>query len=387
MDFAPTQQQQELCDQLSRFGRKELRGPLSQSADTDLELFDALWRRCAALDLFALLVPQRLGGAGHDALTAALALEALGRGSEDNGFLLSVAVQLVAATNPLVLFGDDAQQARWLGGLLDGQTIGAFCATEAEAGSDVLALGTTATPTDEGQVALEGVKLFVTNAPVADLFLVLALEPGQGAPLKRVSVYLVERDRPGLVVGPPLDKLGLHSSPMADVQLNGCVVPVENRLGPPGAGYTLFNTVMQWERTLLPAIYLGVMQTQLERVCSHARQRRQFGQPLADFQGVSHPLARMKARLESSRLLVQRAAWQLARGGADPTDAALGKLVASESFRDNSQQALQLYGAAGYMRELGIERQLRDAAAATLYSGTSEIQLTLIARLLQCPDA
>jgi clorobiocin biosynthesis protein CloN3 len=182
-----------------------------------------------------------------------------------------------------------------------------------------------------------------------------------------------------------METLGLGGAGLAEVFFDECAVPAECRLGPAGAGYAIFNTVMQHERVLLPAIYLGVMRAQLERACAHVRGRRQFDQPLFDFQAVSHRLAEMKARLEASRLLVHQAAWLMAQGRQAALEGSLAKLVASESFVENARQALQLHGAAGYTTDLPLEQQLRDAVAATLYSGTSEIHKTIIARLLRCP--
>lgn len=382
MDFALDPDQQQLCDQLRRFAARELREPLARSA-AEGTFHEPGWRACAELGIFGLLAPAAHGGAEHDALTAALALEALGRGCEDNGFLFSVGVQILAAILPVQTFGSEAQRREHLGAMIEGRTVGALCASEAEAGSDLLALRTTAAR-DGDHVVMDGAKAWITNAPLADLLIVLARDEDAGAvaPVKGISAFLVARDTAGVVVGPPTDKLGLRGSPMADVQLQQCRVPASCRLGPVGAGYTIFNTVMQWERVLLPCIYLGVMEAQLERTCAHVRQRRQFDQPLAGFQAVGHALADMYARLESSRLLLYRAAWLMARRRQAALEGAAAKLVASEGFKRNSERALQLHGAAGYTRELNIERQLRDAVAATIYSGTSEVQRSIIARLL-----
>lgn len=385
MDFAFTEEQQALFNELSRFARKELRDKLRQ-AGREGRFPTELWQQCGALDLFGLVAPPAYGGAGHDALGCATALEALGYGAEHNGFLFSVGVQILAGTVPVAMFGSEAQKERFLRPMVAGTTTSAFCASEPGAGSDLLGLKTRA-ETRGDQVALTGSKTFITNAPQANLLIVLArdAEAASALPVKQLSVYLVERERPGVSVGPPFAKLGLELSPMAEVFLEECAVPLENRLGPAGAGYTIFNTVMQWERVLLPAIYLGVMRAQLERTTAYARQRKQFNQALTEFQAVSHALAEMKARLEASRLLVFQAAWLMSKKRQAALEGSVAKLFASESFQKNSQQALQLHGSYGYMKDLPLEQELRDAVAATLYSGTSEVHKTIIARLIPCP--
>jgi alkylation response protein AidB-like acyl-CoA dehydrogenase len=386
MDFSLSPEQQQLHDELARFARERLRSGAREHA-REGRFFEEGWRRCAEMDLFGMLAPTRYGGVDHDPVTCAVALEALGYGCEDNGFLLSLGVQILAGVAPLNAFGTEQQKDRFLRALITGKTISAFCATEAESGSDILSLRTRAIP-DGKEIVLCGAKTFVTNAPRADLLLVLARDE-QGpstSPLAQLGVYLVERESPGLRVGPVMEKMGLEGAPMAEVALDDCRVPRDSRLGTPGDGYTIFNAVMQWERVLLPAIYVGIMRSQLERTCAHTKAREQFGQPLFDFQAVSHSLAEMKARLEASRLLVYRAAWLVSKGRQAALEGSLAKLVASESFKRNSQQALQLHGACGYMADLPLEQQLRDAVAATIYSGTSEVHRTIIARLIDCPS-
>jgi alkylation response protein AidB-like acyl-CoA dehydrogenase len=228
---------------------------------------------------------------------------------------------------------------------------------------------------------LNGTKLYITNAPVADVVLVFAAHPGQPR-LAGISAFLVEKGTPGFTVSRSLDKMGLRTSPMGEIVLEDCRVPVANRLGPQGAGMAIFNSSMAWERSCILASALGTMQRQLEACVSHGRTRRQFGQAIGKFQGVAGKVADMYLRLEAARLLVYQAAWLGQQGGSALAEAAAAKLFTSEAFVQSSLDAIQVHGAYGYMKESGIERDLRDAVASTIYSGTSEIQRVILSGML-----
>jgi hypothetical protein len=176
--------------------------------------------------------------------------------------------------------------------------------------------------------------------------------------------------------------MGLRTSPMGEITLHGCVVPAESRLGPEGAGMSIFNSSMEWERSCLFASTVGAMRRQLEACVEYARSREQFGQPIGKFQGVSGKLADMYVRLEAARSLIYRVAWLKQQGKSAPAEAAAAKLFISEAFVRSSEDAIQVHGAWGYVKDAGIERDLRDAVAGTIYSGTSEIQRVVIARML-----
>jgi alkylation response protein AidB-like acyl-CoA dehydrogenase len=197
-----------------------------------------------------------------------------------------------------------------------------------------------------------------------------------------VTGFILERGMPGLSVGPHAEKMGLRTSPMGDVVLEDCVVPAENVLGGEGQGSKIFGVVMEWERTCILASWLGTQRRQLERCIEYANQRRQFGRPIGKFQAVADKIVDMYVRLESSRLLLYRAAWLLGRGEPAVTAAAVAKLYASQAAIQSEMDALQIHGGYGYMTELEIEREVRDSLGGTLYSGTSEIQRVLIASSL-----
>jgi hypothetical protein len=226
---------------------------------------------------------------------------------------------------------------------------------------------------------LTGSKTFVTNAPVADLFVVFA-RLARGGGIGGVTAFLVERETPGLTVGPPMRKMGLRTSPMAEVALAGCEVPAGAVLGAPGSGAAVFTTSIDWERSMLLAPALGTMQRQLEDSVRHARERRQFGQPIGKFQAVSGRIVDMAVRLETSRLLLYRLAWLRGQKKRPLFESALAKLHVSESLVQSSLDALQVHGGAGYLVESGLERDVRDAIGSRIYSGTSEIQRAIVAR-------
>jgi alkylation response protein AidB-like acyl-CoA dehydrogenase len=336
--------------------------------------------RCAEFGLLGLPVPKEYGGLGLGLTEVLAVMEGLGYGGRDAGLLFSVNAHLWTNTIPLARFGSEEQKRTWLPGLCDGSLVGANGASEPDAGSDVFALSTRAEKRDGGYV-LTGTKTFVTNAPVAGLFVVYATLDRRLGPLG-ITGFLVERGQKGLSVGKTIGKMGLRTSPMAELVLDGVEVPAENRLGREGRGVEVFECSMEWERGAILASGLGVMRRQLERCVDHARTRRQFGQPIGKFQAVAAKIVDMKLRLETARALVRRIGVLKDRGLDATAEAALAKLHVSDSMVKNGLDALQVFGGYGYTTEYELERELRDAIGSTLYSGTSEIQRNIVARSL-----
>jgi alkylation response protein AidB-like acyl-CoA dehydrogenase len=379
VDFEWTDEQREYRDVVLHFARSRLSDGVA-ARDAGHEFSAEGWRACAEVGIQGLPVPEEYGGSGANATTIVLALEALGYGCEDNGLIFALNAQMWACEVPLVRFGSEEQKRRYLPGLCDGSAIGAQAMSEPEAGSDALSLTTTAERRGDSYI-VNGRKTFATNAPEADIFLVYAsTDPSRG--FAGVSAFLLGRDTPGLSVGRPLEKMGLRTSPMSEVFLDECELPAESVLGKAGDGMAIFNLAMLWERSCILASTVGSMQRQLERCIEYARARRQFGQPIGKFQAVSHRIVEMKVRVETARLLVYRLGWLLERGKAKPLDAALAKLYLSESYVQSSLDALQIHGGYGYMSEYGLEREVRDAIATRLHSGTSEMQRNIIAGFL-----
>ncbi len=370
------EEQRSLKRSVAEFARSELNGDLDRR-DHEASFPREAWVKCARLGLQGLPVPADYGGVDASATTIAAALEGLGYGCADNGLIFSLGAQMWACELPIVHFGTEEQKQRYLPAMCDGSLIAAHAMTEPESGSDAFSLKTTATATDDGWV-LNGSKTFATNAPESDVFIVFATTDRRLG-FAGLSAFLVDRDAPGLDVGRPFSKMGLRTSHLSELFLSDCRVPGAALLGRAGAGMVIFSRSMRWERSLILAPAVGTMRRQLERCLAYAREREQFGRPIGEFQAISHRLAEMKLRLETSHLMLYRMAALLDDGSATDLDAALTKLHLSECFVQSSLDALQIHGGYGYVTETGIERDVRDALAGKIYSGTSEMQRNLIA--------
>lgn len=336
------------------------------------------WDACAAFGLMGLPLPQDLGGMGFDVVSTMLALEALGEGCTDGGLVFSLNAHLWTSVVPLWTYGSPAQQERWLRGLASGELIGCHAITEPEAGSDPFALRASATKTDAGWV-LSGQKTYITNAPEADLLVIFA-RTSKGVGPFGISAFLVEAGTPGCEVGPPTEKMGLRTSPMAEVFLDGCVVAEDAMLGRQGRGGAIFTESMRWERACIMASQVGVMRRTMRECVQYAKQRVQFGKPIGEFESVADKIANMKIAVDASRGLVLRVGWLMDQGVDTTTEAAVAKAFVSEAAVRTQLDAIQIHGGYGYMSESQIERGLRDAVGGTIYSGTSEIQRRIIAR-------
>lgn len=336
------------------------------------------WRRCAEFGVLGMPIPQQYGGMGLGLTDLLAVMEGLGRGTRDHGLLFSLNAHLWTNSIPILLYGTEEQRRKYLPPLGDGTLIGANAASEPDSGSDIFSMRTRAVRDGEHYV-LNGAKTYVTNAPVADLFVAYAtVNPALGA--NGITAFIVERDTPGLTISRHLEKMGLRTSPMAEVVFQGCRVPASQRLGREGRGALVFECSMEWERGCILASCLGAMERQLQDCLAHARSRRQFGKPIGKFQSVANRLVDMKLRLDTCRPLIYRIG-ALKDAGKDATmEAAMAKLYVSESYVKSCLDAIQVFGGYGYMTELQIERDLRDSVGGTLYSGTSEIQRNIIAR-------
>jgi alkylation response protein AidB-like acyl-CoA dehydrogenase len=379
MSFDLSTEQQEIKAAVLAFARDQLGGDLRE--DERAGVFSVRkWQAAASFGLLGLSVPEEYGGANRDLLTTVCAMEALGQGCPDSGLIFSMNAHVWSAVTPILRFGTPEQKARYLPPLVDGRMIGVQAMTEEGSGSDAFNVGTTALR-QGGAYVLRGAKVFVTNAPVADLLVVFATVDRSAGP-DGITAFLVEKGMPGLSVGASLGKMGLRTSPLGEVFLDGCVVPEGQRLGPEGAGVAIFNHSMDAERACILAANVGVLERQLASCVARARTWKRFGRPIGKFQSVSNRIAEMKVRLETARLVLYRAAWLRSRGQRSTLESAIAKLYISECLVASGLDAVQIFGGYGYMAEYGVERDLRDAVGSTLYSGTSDIQRLIIARCL-----
>jgi alkylation response protein AidB-like acyl-CoA dehydrogenase len=382
MDFALGTEEQEWHDAALQFARQELGGEQSLlDRDERREFWREGWRRCARFGIQGLPVPEDYGGKGKDLPVTIAAMEGLGYGCPDNGLIFAINASLWTNSIPILVYGTEEQRRRFLPGLCDGTLIGANGASEAEAGSDIFSMTTRAVRRGDRWV-LDGRKTWVTSGPVADLFVCYATtDPARG--VLGISAFLVPRGTPGFRVVREIKKLGVRTVPMGELAFEGCMLPLENLLGREGRGAEVFNCSMEWERGAILASTLGTMRRQLERAVDHARHRKQFGKSIGKFQAVAHRIVAMKLRLETCRPLVYKIGWLKAQGKDATLEAAMAKLHVSECFVQNSLDAVQLFGAAGFTADLGIERDLRDSVGSLIYSGTNDIQRNIIAQQLR----
>ncbi|MCA9930853.1 MAG: acyl-CoA dehydrogenase family protein, partial [Anaerolineales bacterium] len=338
------------------------------------------WRKCAQFGIHGLSFPEEYGGSGADIMTTMLAMEGLGYGSKDNGLIFAINAQMWAIQHPIMHFGTDAQKEKYLPGLISGELIGAHGMTEPDSGSDAYSLRTRAEKV-EGGYKLNGSKMFVTSAPICDVAVVFAtVDPAKG--MGGVTGFIIEKDTPGFSLSAPIHKMGLRTSPMGELIMEDVFLPDENRLGSEGAGVSIFTSAMEWERSCILASNIGAMERQLKTSVRYARTRRQFGKPIGKFQSVANRLADMKVRLETARLLLYKVAWLKKEGKQAVMEAAMAKLYLSECFTQNSLDAIRTHGGYGYTTEYEVEREMRDSIGGLLYSGTSDIQRQVIARLM-----
>lgn len=373
MDFSLTREQTAIC----RAVKEVCTGYFSrQDTATDSGFAHDLWRKVCGIGVLGLPVPEELGGTGGDMLTTALAIQTLGRYCHDEGLVFSLCAHLCTCLIPLAHFGTDDQKQAYVPSLADGAMIGGNGITEANAGSDSGSITTCVTPEDDGFV-IHGAKTFVTNAPLADLLLIYARHEG-GMKMMDVSCFVLPKDTPGLCLGQTYEKMGLETSPLSEVLLNGCRVSRSSLLGRERLGLQVFNHSMLWERILMSAYHVGAMESQFDTVLEYAGARSQFDRKIKKHDRVADLLVEMKMRLTTSRLMLHHVCWTYDRGAADLADAAMLKLQCSESKVKNSLDAVQIFGAYGYMKESAVEKQLRNSIAATIYSGTSQMQRKII---------
>ena len=379
MDFEWTEAQLKLRAQVVDFARRELNDDVV-ARDQGSQFPRDLWDKCARFGILGLCFPQEYGGQGKDVLTTILAMEALGYGCKDNGLTGALNGQMWSIQEPILSFGTEAQKRKFLPGLCNGTLLGAHGMTEPESGSDAFSLRTRAERRDGGYV-LNGSKTMIGLAPVCDVAIVFATtDPSLGR--WGISAFLVESGTTGFRASKALKKLGMRTNPTGELTLEDCFVPAENRLGPEGAGVSIFSVSMEWERSFIFASHVGAMERQLEDAIAYAKERRQFGQPIDKFQSVPNRIADMKVRLETARLHLYKAAWLKASGMSAALQSAISKLHISEAFVQSSLDAIAILGGKGYLTDTGIERDMRDATGGVLYTGTSDIQRVVIARLL-----
>jgi butyryl-CoA dehydrogenase len=356
----------------------------------EAERFDrAIFRRMGELGLTAAPFEEAVGGAGFSYVGWTLVMEELGRADMASAVTLSVHV---LSQFPVVTWGTVEQRTRWLPAMQTGEALGAFALTEPHAGSDAAAIRTRATrhapdgtelpgdapESDVAEYRLTGTKIWISNAPEAERYLVFAsVDPALGA--RGIAAFLVEKGTPGFRFGAHERKMGIRACPAAELVFEACAVPAANRLGAEGEGYRIALSALGEGRISIAAACVGLAQSALEQAATYVQQRRAFGAPLAEQQGLRFMLAEMARDVAAARLLVRSAAATKDRGEPLAEASSLAKWTASDTAMRVATDAVQLFGASGYSRETGLERLMRDAKGAQIYEGTNQIHRLIVA--------
>jgi L-prolyl-PCP dehydrogenase len=338
------------------------------------------WEIIRSSDVLRIPFDPQYGGLGHDVMTLVYVLEHLGYGCRDAGLLFAAATQVVSAAVPLQKFGSEELKDRYLSKLIDGEIISAHAISEPNAGSDAMAMITTAVE-DGDDYIIDGKKIWITNGPIADVVTVYAKADTEAA-ATGITAFLVPADTPGFHRGEPIEKLGLNTCGFCELEFREMRVPKANIVGKPGAGFFILEHVMNYEILCIFMMMAGEMQERMERCIKWAKTRRAFDRPIGTNQYIAGKIVDMKIGLENSRKHLYDTAARFAKGRSVTTEISMAKLVTSEANVASALNAIQIFGARGYTREYGLEKGLRDAIGAPIYSGTNETQRVRIASML-----
>ncbi|HUQ43018.1 MAG TPA: acyl-CoA dehydrogenase family protein, partial [Candidatus Limnocylindria bacterium] len=373
-----TAEERLLRDTAREFAQREV-APTAIERD-EQERFDrSIFSRMGELGLTGAPLPERVGGGGFSYLGWALVMEELG--AADMASAVSLSVHLLSQF-PVLNYGTDEQVARWLPAMVAGEALGAFCLTEPVGGSDAAALRTRADRVeggpDDGAYRLNGTKIWISNAPEADRYLVFAtVDPSKGS--KRITAFLVEKGTPGFRFGAHEKKMGIRSIPACELIFDDALVPAANLLGDEGGGYRIALSSLAEGRISIGAACVGIARSALEQSAAYLQQRKAFGAPLSEQQGLKFMLAEMARDVAGARALVHEAARAKDRGEPLAEVSSLAKWTASDTAMKVATDAVQLFGGSGYSRETGIERLMRDAKGAQIYEGTNQIHRLIVA--------
>ncbi|AST06007.1 acyl-CoA dehydrogenase [Anoxybacillus flavithermus] len=377
MHFHFTEEQQMMRQMVREFAANEI-APFVEHMERG-EFPRPILKKMAELGLMGITVPEQYGGAGMDFTSYIIAIHEISKVSATVGVILSVHTSV--GTNPILYFGTEEQKQKYVPKLASGEYLGAFCLTEPGAGSDAASLKTTAIR-DGDHYVLNGSKVFITNGGEADTYIVFARTNPEEKGSKGVSAFIVEKHTPGLVIGKDEKKMGLHGSRTVQLSFEDMRVPAENLLGEEGDGFKIAMANLDVGRIGIAAQSLGIAEAALEHATNYAKERIQFGKPIAEQQGVAFKLADMATNVEAAKLLVYRAAFLRTNGMPCGKEASMAKLFASKTAMENAIEAVQIFGGNGYTEDYPVERLFRDAKVCEIYEGTSEIQRLVISKHL-----
>lgn len=376
MELRLTEEQQMMQQMVRDFAKTEIEPfvPRMEAGEFPREILTKM----GELGLMGMTVPEAYGGADMDFLSYILAIQELSKVSAVVGVILSVHTSV--GTNPIMQFGNEEQKQHYLPKMASGEYLGAFCLTEPTAGSDAGSLKTRAVK-DGDDYVLNGSKMFITNGGEADVYIVFA-STDSSQRTRGITAFIVDKDTPGLVIGKDEHKMGLHGSRTVEVAFENMRVPADKRLGEEGEGFKIAMANLDVGRIGIASQSLGIAEAALAAATDYAKEREQFGKPIAYNQGVGFKLADMATNVEASRLLVYRAAHLRQQGKPCGKEASMAKLYASRTAVETAIEAVQVFGGYGYTKDYPVERYFRDAKITEIYEGTSEIQRLVISKQL-----
>jgi butyryl-CoA dehydrogenase len=377
MVFDLTDEQEMIQDMARNFAQKEVL-PKAAELDENARFPEELVRQMAELGLMGVAVPEEYGGAGMDNICYAIAMEEISRACASTSVIMSVNNSL--ACDPILSFGSEEQKRKYLVPLASGKHLGCFGLTEPGAGSDAGSQKTTAVR-DGSRYVVNGTKNFITNAPQADTCVLFTMTDKEKRH-KGITAFILDMKTQGVTVGKNEKKLGISASATASIILEDAKIPAENRIGNEGDGFKIAMHTLDGGRIGIAAQAIGIARASLEDSLAYAKERRQFGQPIANFQAIQWMLADMATEIDAARLLTYRAAWLKDRRIRHSKESSMAKLYASEAAMRAGVKGIQIHGGYGYIREYPAERHFRDAKITEIYEGTSEIQRIVIASAL-----
>lgn len=377
MDFALNEEQLELQEMVREFVEKEIT-PYAAEMDAENHMRDGLIDKANEMGLLNVIVPEELDGPGLDSISVATIYEELGKGCA--GVATSLAANSLA-TVPVLLAGTDEQKKMYCD-ILNNGGLAAFALTEPGAGSDAGGVSTRAVHNkEEGTYTLNGTKMFITNGGLAEIFLVFANTRKTGG-IRGLTAFIVPKDTPGFSVGKKENKMGIRPSNTTELVLQDVVIPESYRVGREGEGFRIAMNTLDSARPFVGAVSVGIAQAALDCAVKYAKERRQFGQPIASFQMVQGMLADMAMKVETARLMVQKACWMRDQGMEFSKEAAMAKCYAADVAMQVTTDAVQVMGGYGYTKEYPVEKMMRDAKIMQIYEGTNQIQRLVVANKL-----
>jgi butyryl-CoA dehydrogenase len=377
MDFEFSEDQKMLQTMVRDFAIKELE-PIAAQIDAEARFPAENIKKAAALGLFGIGFPEQYGGTGGGAIEKAILNEELSRVCASTSIIINGSMGL--AGSPLYKYGNEEQRQRFVAPVARGEKLATFAITEPGAGSDIAALETTATRRNDGYI-LNGTKIFISQGSEAEIILVFATID-KSLRHRGITGFIVEKGTPGFSVGRLEDKMGIKASPTAELIFEDCFVPAENRLANEGQGFRIALDTIDACRTSVAAMGVGIAQGAFDKALAYAQERKQFGQPIANFQAIQWMLADMATQIGAARLLTYRAAYHQDKGLPFIKESCMAKLFAAEAAMFVTSKAIQIHGGYGYMKDYHVERYFRDARIVGIFEGTDEMQRLTIARQL-----